>query len=84
MVSRGRFFFLRVWGRRRIGKTSLVHEALQAERREQVLYIPTPDSDPAGVVANAREFLESFKVDGPAPTDLRSLAAAIGNAIRRG
>ncbi|NUP96582.1 MAG: ATP-binding protein [Planctomycetaceae bacterium] len=84
IVSRGRFFFLRISGRRRIGKTSLVHEALQAERREQVLYIPTPDSDPAGVVANAREFLESLRVDVPAPTDLRSLAASIGIAIRRG
>jgi uncharacterized protein len=84
ILSRERFFFLRISGRRRIGKTSLIHEALQAANRHHVLYIPTPDSDPAGVVANAREFFESFKVDGPLPTDLRSLASSIGAAIRRG
>lgn len=84
ILARERFFFLRVSGRRRIGKTSLVKEALQAEHRDQVLYIPTPDSDPAGVVANAREFFESFKVGGPLPTDLRSLANAIATAVRRG
>lgn len=84
LFQRRRFFFLRISGRRRIGKTSLVREALGAERRERVLYIPTPDSDPAGVVANAREFLESFRVDVPPPVDLRSFAAAIASAVRAG
>jgi hypothetical protein len=84
ILLRGRFFFLRVSGRRRIGKTSLVREALEAEQRAQVLYIPTPDSDPAGVVANAREFFEAFKVGVPLPTDLRSLAASMAAAVRAG
>jgi len=47
ILRRQRWFFLKVSGRRRIGKTSLVQQALQAEGREKVLYIQIPDSDPA-------------------------------------
>lgn len=84
MLLRERWFFLRVSGRRRIGKTSLVQEALQAENRRQVLYIQIPDSDPAGVVSSAREFFALFGVTDPMPVDLRSLATCIGALVRRG
>lgn len=84
ILRRRRWFFLKVSGRRRIGKTSLVQQALQAERREQVLYIQVPDSDPAGVVSAAREFYRLFGVADPLPVDLRSLAASIGTLARRG
>ena len=78
VLSRGRWFFLQISGRRRIGKTRLVQELLQPERRERVLYIQIPDSDPAGVVSTARDFMENFGVSGPLPHDLRSLAVRIG------
>jgi uncharacterized protein len=84
ILRRRRWFFLKVSGRRRIGKTSLVHQALKAEGRDRVLYLQVPDSDPAGVVSSARDFLELFGVDTPPPTDLRSLAAAIGVLVRKG
>jgi AAA+ ATPase superfamily predicted ATPase len=84
ILRRQRWFFLKVSGRRRIGKTSLVQQALQAEGRERVLYIQIPDSDPAGVVSAAREFFELFGIVEPLPTDLRSLAAAVGELARRG
>ncbi len=84
ILRRRRWFFLKVSGRRRIGKTSLVQQALQAEGHEKVLYIQVPDSDPAGVVATARDFFELFRVDVPPPTDLRSLASSIGELVRRG
>ncbi len=84
ILRRRRFFFLKIAGRRRIGKTSLVREALDSERREQVLYFPIPDSDPAGVVSTARDFLEAFHVPGPLPNDLRSLATCICRLIRSG
>ncbi len=70
---------------RKIGAgVGLVQHALQAERREQVLYIQIPDSDPAGVVSAARDFYELFRVEGPPPRDLRSLAASIAELARRG
>jgi uncharacterized protein len=84
ILRRRRWFFLRVSGRRRIGKTSLVHQALQAEGRDRVVYLQIPDSDPAGVVSTARDFFELFGVDAPPPTDLRTLAASIGGLVRRG
>lgn len=84
ILRKQRWFFLKVSGRRRIGKTSLVQQALQAEGRERVLYIQIPDSDPAGVVSAAREFFDLFRVPGPRPADLRSLASAIGDLVRQG
>jgi len=84
ILRRGRWFFFKISGRRRIGKTSLVQQALQAEGREKVLYIQIPDSDPAGVVSAARDFYALFGVTEPLPVDLRSLAASIGELARRG
>lgn len=84
ILRRRRWFFLKVAGRRRIGKTSLVQQALQAEGRQKILYIQIPDSDPAGVVSAARDFYGVFRVEGPLPVDLRSLAASIGDLVRRG
>jgi len=81
---RRRWFFLRVTGRRRIGKTSLVHEALRREGLAKALYIQIPDSDPAGVVSTARDFYQLFRVGGPLPTDLKSLAASLANLVRAG
>jgi hypothetical protein len=84
ILRRQRWFFLKVTGRRRIGKTSLLQQALQAEGREKVLYIQIPDSDPAGVVSAARDFYALFGVADPLPVDLRSLASSIGVLVRRG
>ncbi len=84
ILRRKRWFFLKVSGRRRIGKTSLVQQALQAEGRDKVLYVQIPDSDPAGVVSAARDFYDLFGVEGPLPVDLKSLAASIGDLARRG
>jgi hypothetical protein len=84
VLARRRFFFLKISGRRRIGKTSLVQQALLLEKRDKVLYFPVPDSDPAGVIDSAREFFQSFHLGEPLPTDLRSLAACIAAAIRGG
>jgi AAA+ ATPase superfamily predicted ATPase len=84
VLGRGRWFFLQISGRRRIGKTRLVQELLQPERRERVLYIQIPDSDPAGVVSTARDFMENFGVGLPLPHDLRSLAVRIGALCAEG
>jgi hypothetical protein len=84
ILARRRFFFLKVSGRRRIGKTSLVHQVMQAEAGRPVVYLPIPDSDPAGVVSQAREFLELFGLEAHAPADLRGFARAIAALVRQG
>lgn len=84
ILRRQRWFFAKITGRRRIGKTSLVQQALDRTGRKQALYIQIPDSDPAGVLATARDFYELFAVPGPRPTDLRSLAQDIGRLVREG
>ncbi|MBI5482177.1 MAG: ATP-binding protein [Deltaproteobacteria bacterium] len=84
ILRRGRWFFLKLTGRRRIGKTSLVQEALKAHGPAQTLYLQIPDSDPAGVLAAAREFYELFQIPEPHPSDLQSLARSIGTLVRSG
>lgn len=82
ILTRGRWFFVKFTGRRRIGKTRLVQQALRPAQR--VLYIQIPDSDPAGVVSTARDFMQMFGVTDALPTDLRSLATRIGSLCEAG
>ena len=84
VLERRRWFFLKISGRRRIGKTRLVQQFLQQQDQQRVLYIQIPDSDPAGVVSAAREFMESFAIPEPLPTDLQGLARCIGRLCEQG
>lgn len=84
MVHRGRWFFLKVSGRRRIGKTELIREALARRAGARVLYVQIPDSEPAGVVDAAQRYMDLFEVAGPRPTSLPDLAATIGRLMREG
>jgi AAA+ ATPase superfamily predicted ATPase len=84
VLGRGRWFFVKVSGRRRIGKTTLVQQALRPDQRERVLYIQIPDSDPAGVVSTARDFYQMFGIAKDLPIDLRSLATSIGALCEQG
>lgn len=84
ILRRGRWFFVKVTGRRRIGKTSLVQEALKTVKRDRVAYIQIPDSDPAGVISAVRDFYSMFGVVDHLPHDLKSLAASIAALVRDG
>jgi AAA+ ATPase superfamily predicted ATPase len=84
ILGRERWFFLKITGRRRIGKTSLIQQALSPAQRDRVLYIQIPDSDPAGVVSAARDFMSMFGVHDALPVDLRSLATRIGSLCESG
>jgi AAA+ ATPase superfamily predicted ATPase len=84
VLGRNRWFFLKIAGRRRIGKTSLVQQALQPSQRNRVLYIQVPDSDPAGVVSAARDFMQMFGITTELPTSLRALATRIGSLAESG
>ena len=86
ILARGRWFFVKVTGRRRIGKTTLIQQALPASGR-RVFYVQIPDSGPAGVLSAVADALDTFQVD-PAisrrPTSLRELALTIGELARHG
>lgn len=60
ILQRRRWFFLQISGRRRIGKTTLIQQALAGAGISKTLYIQIPDSDPAGVIAACNGYLETF------------------------
>lgn len=84
VLDRRRFFFVRVTGRRRIGKTTLVRHALEASHRERVFYVQVPDSAPAGVLSAVRDAMETFGIEVTPPTTLLELARMLGTLIRKG
>ena len=83
VLARGRWFFLQISGRRRIGKTTLIQQALQRAGINRTLYIQIPDSDPAGVVAACNGYLETFGIAERAD-GLAGLASLIGRLARAG
>lgn len=83
ILARRRWFFLQISGRRRIGKTSLIQQALQAADVQRTLYIQIPDSDPAGVVAACNGYLETFGLDARVGS-LAELARLIGLLAEQG
>src|SRR4051794_37938258 len=78
MLDRKRWFFAKVTGRRRIGKTTLIQQAMEELGSEQpVFYVQIPDSEPAGVLSAVNDALETFDVPPdrhPRPNDLLQLA----------
>lgn len=84
ILGRGRWFFLKISGRRRIGKTSLVQEALRELGREKTVYLQIPDSDPAGVLSTVRDFYAMFDAGDRNPRDLKEFASSIAGLVRDG
>ncbi|MEM6273947.1 MAG: DUF234 domain-containing protein [Myxococcota bacterium] len=85
VFGRGRWFFLRLTGRRRIGKTTLVQRALAANR--EVFYVQIPDSQPSGVIGAVTEAMETFRLNEeryPRPTSLIELARLVSKMARDG
>lgn len=62
ILARRRWFFVQISGRRRIGKTALIQQALQQTGVEKTLYIQIPDSDPTGLLTACNDYLETFGV----------------------
>jgi len=83
ILERRRWFFLQISGRRRIGKTALIQEALRGAGIARTLYVQIPDSDPAGVVAACNGYLETFGIDARV-TSLGELAQLIGRLAAEG
>jgi AAA+ ATPase superfamily predicted ATPase len=78
MLDRNRWFFAKVTGRRRIGKTTLIQQAMrELGNRQPVFYVQIPDSESAGVLSAVNDALETFQVPAdrhPRPQDLLQLA----------
>lgn len=87
ILRRRRWFFARITGRRRIGKTALIHNALSAAATTRVLYVQIPDSAPAGVLSAVADAMDTFEIDPERfqrPTTLLRLAHTIGDLARAG
>jgi AAA+ ATPase superfamily predicted ATPase len=78
ILSRRRWFFLKISGRRRIGKTTLILEAIRTAGPGQlVFYVQFPDSEPAGLLSVVADAFETFQVPQdqfPRPQNLLQLA----------
>lgn len=91
VIEAGHWFFCRIEGRRRIGKTTLLGQlAGQSDDfGSKLIYMQTPDSDERDVAATLRRSLaESDRDEARALTnsvvDFPSMAAAIGELCRAG
>lgn len=87
VFARNRWFFVRITGRRRIGKTTLVREALSRVPTRSVYYVQIPDSGDAGVLSVVSDALDAFLMPGdrfPRPRTLADLARLIEAMSRAG
>src|SRR5438874_436842 len=62
ILTRRRWFFVKITGRRRIGKTTLMQQALQEVGERPVYYVQIPDSGEAGVISAVNDALDTFGV----------------------
>jgi hypothetical protein len=85
ILARNRWYFVKVTGRRRIGKTTLIQRALQGGQR--VFYVQVPDSGPVGVLSAVSDAMDTFEIpsaDFPRPKSLADLAKLVGTLARAG
>jgi len=87
ILRRQRWFFARITGRRRIGKTTLIQRALEHTRTDRVFYVQIPDSAPAGVLSAFSDAMETFDISPSTiarPTTLLEMAQTVGALARAG
>jgi hypothetical protein len=87
ILGRNRWYFAKITGRRRIGKTTLIQQAIQAAGPRPVFYVQIPDSGPVGVLSAVADAVETFGVPAgqfPKPRDLGELARFVGLLARAG
>lgn len=86
ILARRRWFFARITGRRRIGKTTLVQRALR-ESGLPLFYVQIPDSAPVGVLSAVSDAMTTFGIDAerfPRPTSLIGLAGIVRELAEAG
>ena len=81
ILGRKRWFLARVTGRRRIGKTTLVQQALAGlGTNAPIFYAQVPDSAPAGVLSSVADAMDTFQIDPthfPRPRSLLELSKTV-------
>lgn len=85
ILARNRWFFAKMTGRRRIGKTTLIQRAIQRAGDRPVFYVQIPDSGPAGVLSAVRDAMENFQIPPDRfspPRTLAELARMIRDLVR--
>ena len=87
IMAHGRWFFVKITGRRRIGKSALVKNVLTAHPERKVFYVQIPDSEDAGVLSAFINALDAFQVPPdrfPRPRNMAGLANSIEAMARAG
>ncbi len=84
ILDRGRWAFVKVSGRRRIGKTALIEEALKRHPERKSFYVQIPDSEPAGALEAVHGFMEAFQLDHERPGSLLEFAQLIATLVEDG
>ena len=84
VLDRGRWAFVKISGRRRIGKTTLIREALERHPDRRSFYVQIPDSEPAGVLAAVHGFMDTFNLELKRPASLLEFAQLIGQMAQAG
>lgn len=87
ILSRRRWFFVTITGRRRIGKTTLIQQTVRRLGDRPVFYVQIPDSDDAGVVSTVSDALDSFAVPSshfPRPRNLVDFVRLIESLVLAG
>lgn len=84
ILARNRWYFVKITGRRRIGKTTLIQRALQGGQK--VFYVQVPDSGPVGVLSAVADAMETFEIPArfARPKSLAELAKLVGILARAG
>lgn len=86
VLSTGRWFFCAIAGRRRIGKTTLIQQAVR-QLDVSHFYFQVPDSDERGVVETFQEALEDYALPTDAARRFRTfldMADAVERLCRAG
>jgi uncharacterized protein len=87
ILRRERWFFAKITGRRRIGKTTLVQHAIRSQTSKALVYVQIPDSGDAGVVSTFVDALGTFGISPqqfPYPRSLSEMAGTIEALIVAG
>ncbi|UCU92292.1 ATP-binding protein [Hydrogenophaga taeniospiralis] len=91
IVNAGRWYFCRIEGRRRIGKTSLLSQLAKVDEvlSERIVYMQVPDSDERDVATTFQRALTACDHSlaqslSTAVVDFPSMARAIGDLCRAG
>ena len=87
IMARGRWFFVKITGRRRIGKSTLVGNVVKRHPERKVFAVQIPDSEDAGVLSAFIDALDAFQVSAdrfPRPRSLADLAKSIEALVRDG